>query len=96
MFLAPSSLPAQGCFTKADSVHMNTQAKTHHESCVPGLRPTLTLLSLMCCAQGRLTKDDIERMVQEAEKYKADDEALKKKVEAKNNFENYAYNMRNT
>jgi len=46
--------------------------------------------------QGRLTKDDIERMVQEAEKYKADDEALKKKVEAKNNFENYAYNMRNT
>ncbi|KAF5842780.1 heat shock protein 70a [Dunaliella salina] len=46
--------------------------------------------------KGRLTKDDIERMVQEAEKYKADDEALKKKVEAKNNFENYAYNMRNT
>nr|QBY35569.1 heat shock protein 70A [Dunaliella salina] len=46
--------------------------------------------------KGRLTKDDIERMVQEAEKYKADDEALKKKVDAKNNFENYAYNMRNT
>jgi len=46
--------------------------------------------------KGRLTKDEIERMVQEAEKYKADDEALKKKVEAKNGVENYAYNMRNT
>jgi len=46
--------------------------------------------------KGRLSKDDIERMVQEAEKYKADDEELKKKIEAKNGLENYAYNMRNT
>jgi L1 cell adhesion molecule like protein len=46
--------------------------------------------------KGRLSKEDIERMVQEAEKYKADDEELKKKVEAKNSLENYAYNMRNT
>lgn len=35
-------------------------------------------------------------MVQEAEKYKAEDEEVKKKVEAKNALENYAYNMRNT
>ncbi|KAL0354898.1 UNVERIFIED_CONTAM: Heat shock protein 4 [Sesamum radiatum] len=35
-------------------------------------------------------------MVQEAEKYKAEDEAVKKKVDAKNALENYAYNMRNT
>ncbi|KAK4406128.1 Heat shock protein 4 [Sesamum angolense] len=35
-------------------------------------------------------------MVQEAEKYKAEDEEHKKKVEAKNALENYAYNMRNT
>lgn len=35
-------------------------------------------------------------MVQEAEKYKAEDEQVKKKVEAKNALENYAYNMRNT
>jgi len=46
--------------------------------------------------KGRLSKDDIERMVQEAEKYKAQDEEHKKKVEAKNALENYAYNMRNT
>jgi len=46
--------------------------------------------------KGRLSKDDIERMVQEAEKYKAQDEEHKNKVEAKNGLENYAYNMRNT
>ncbi|KAL0736743.1 hypothetical protein Bca4012_012953 [Brassica carinata] len=46
--------------------------------------------------KGRLSKDDIEKMVQEAEKYKSEDEEHKKKVEAKNALENYAYNMRNT
>ena len=46
--------------------------------------------------KGRLSKDEIERMVQEAEKYKAEDEAVAKRVEAKNAFENYAYSMRNT
>jgi heat shock protein 1/8 len=46
--------------------------------------------------KGRLSKDEIERMVQEAEKYKAEDEGHKKKIEAKNGLENYAYNMRNT
>ncbi|KAG5249802.1 heat-shock protein [Salix suchowensis] len=46
--------------------------------------------------KGRSSKDDIERMVQEAEKYKAEDEEVKKKVDAKNSLENYAYNTRNT
>ncbi|RYR03158.1 hypothetical protein Ahy_B06g081994 isoform C [Arachis hypogaea] len=46
--------------------------------------------------KGRLSKEDIEKMVQEAEKYKSEDEEHKKKVEAKNALENYAYNMRNT
>ncbi|KAJ0084029.1 hypothetical protein Patl1_30890 [Pistacia atlantica] len=46
--------------------------------------------------KGRLSKEEIEKMVQEAEKYKAEDEEHKRKVEAKNALENYAYNMRNT
>jgi len=46
--------------------------------------------------KGRLSKDEIERMVSEAEKYKAEDEEARKKVDAKNSLENYAYNMRNT
>ena len=46
--------------------------------------------------KGRLSKDEIERMVAEAEKYKTEDEEHKKRVEARNALENYAYNMRNT
>jgi L1 cell adhesion molecule like protein len=46
--------------------------------------------------KGRLSKDEIERMVQETEKYKAEDGEVKKKVDAKNSLENYVYNMRNT
>ncbi|TYG40868.1 hypothetical protein ES288_D12G128400v1 [Gossypium darwinii] len=46
--------------------------------------------------KGRLSKEEIERMVQEVERYRVEDELVKKKVEAKNALENYAYNMRNT
>lgn len=46
--------------------------------------------------KGRLSKDEIERMVQEAEKYKAEDEDARKRINAKNALENYAFNMRNT
>jgi L1 cell adhesion molecule like protein len=46
--------------------------------------------------KGRLSKEEIEKMVHDAEKYKAEDEEVKKKVDAKNSLENYAYNMRNT
>jgi len=46
--------------------------------------------------KGRLSQADIDRMVSEAEKYAAEDEANKKKIEAKNGLENYCYSMRNT
>ncbi|XP_059637699.1 heat shock 70 kDa protein [Cornus florida] len=46
--------------------------------------------------KGRLSKEEIEKMVNDAERYKAEDEEVKKKVDAKNSLENYAYNMRNT
>jgi len=46
--------------------------------------------------KGRLSKDDIERMVNEAEKYKGEDEKIKKRVEAKNGLENYCFQMKNT
>merc|ERR1712146_727919 len=45
---------------------------------------------------GRLSREEIEKMVQDAEKYKAEDEAMKNKVEARNGFENYLYQMKNT
>jgi heat shock 70kDa protein 1/2/6/8 len=46
--------------------------------------------------KGRLSKEEIEKMVRDADKYKAEDEDVRKKVDAKNALENYAYNMRNT
>ncbi len=46
--------------------------------------------------KGRLSKADIEKLVQDAERYKSEDEAQRKRVEAKNGLENYAYGMRNT
>merc|ERR1712046_201059 len=46
--------------------------------------------------KGRLSQAEIDRMVQEAEKYRAEDEQNKSKVEAKNGLENYCFTMRNT
>ncbi|KAJ1414173.1 Heat shock protein 70 family [Sesbania bispinosa] len=44
--------------------------------------------------KGRLSPEEIRRMVRDAERYKADDEEVRKKVKAKNLLENYAYEMR--
>jgi heat shock 70kDa protein 1/2/6/8 len=44
--------------------------------------------------KGRLSQDDIERMVAEAERFKAEDDANKNRVEAKNGLENYCYSLK--
>ena len=46
--------------------------------------------------KGRLSKEEIEKMVSDAEKFKAEDEAVKAKIEAKNGLENYCFQMKNT
>ena len=46
--------------------------------------------------KGRLSKEEIERMLAEAEKYKAEDEAETSRISAKNGLESYAYSLRNT
>ncbi|KAF3113097.1 70-kilodalton heat shock protein [Orbilia oligospora] len=46
--------------------------------------------------KGRLSKEEIERMLAEAEKYKAEDEAEAGRIQAKNQLESYAYSLRNT
>merc|ERR1711963_400371 len=46
--------------------------------------------------KGRLTKEEIERMVAESKKYEDDDKAQRERVEAKNGLENYAFSMKNT
>jgi L1 cell adhesion molecule like protein len=44
--------------------------------------------------KGRLSKEEIEKMVQDAEKYKEEDEKYAKKIESKNGLENYCYQMK--
>ena len=46
--------------------------------------------------KGRLSQDEIERMVSEAEKYKAEDDANKNRIEAKNGLENYCYSLKSS
>lgn len=46
--------------------------------------------------KGRLTKEEIERMVQEGEKYRAEDEANMARIQAKNDLEHYVYSVKNS
>jgi len=43
----------------------------------------------------RLSQEDIDKMVQDAERYKADDEKVKARIEKKNGLENYCFQMKN-
>merc|ERR1712196_461028 len=45
--------------------------------------------------KGRLTEEQIERMIKEAEEFAEEDKALKEKVDARNAFDNYLYSMKN-
>jgi len=44
----------------------------------------------------RLSKEDIERMVNDAEKYKDEDNQQKERIQAKNNLESYAFNLKSS
>ncbi|RHZ64347.1 Hsp70 chaperone [Aspergillus turcosus] len=46
--------------------------------------------------KGRLSKEEIERMLADAEKYKEEDEAEASRIQAKNGLESYAYSLKNT
>ncbi|EGV62258.1 heat shock protein SSA1 [Yamadazyma tenuis ATCC 10573] len=46
--------------------------------------------------KGRLSKDDIERMVSEAEKFKEEDEKEAARISAKNGLESYSYQLKNS
>ncbi|CAC5365089.1 HSPA1s [Mytilus coruscus] len=46
--------------------------------------------------KGRLSKEEIERMVNDAEKYKVEDEKQKDRITAKNSLESYSFNMKQT
>jgi heat shock protein 5 len=46
--------------------------------------------------KGRLSKEEIEQMLRDAEEFAEQDKILKEKIDAKNSLENYVYSMKNT
>ena len=46
--------------------------------------------------KGRLNKEDIEKMLADAEKFKEEDEKLRATIESRNGLENYVYQMKST
>ena len=46
--------------------------------------------------KGRLTKDEIEQMIADAEKFAEEDKAIKERIDSKHALQNYIYQMRNT
>ncbi|KAL9641753.1 hypothetical protein ABK040_007430 [Willaertia magna] len=46
--------------------------------------------------KGRLSKEEIDEMLKQAEKMKEEDEKMKKKIEAKNHFESYIFQLKQT
>jgi heat shock protein 1/8 len=86
---APRGVPQVNvCFDIDANGILNVSA----EDKTAGVRNKITITN----DKGRLSKEDIDKLVRDAEKYKNEDEEVKKKVEAKNALENYTYNLRNT
>jgi len=56
-----------------------------------GIRESITITN----DKDRLTQEDIDRMVREAEEAADDDKLVKEKIESRNSLENYAYSIRN-
>merc|ERR1719277_2279252 len=46
--------------------------------------------------KGRLSEEQIEKMIKEAEEFSEEDKKVREKIEARNQLENYVYSMKNT
>uniref|UniRef100_A0A0C9QQU9 TSA: Wollemia nobilis Ref_Wollemi_Transcript_13672_2446 transcribed RNA sequence n=1 Tax=Wollemia nobilis TaxID=56998 RepID=A0A0C9QQU9_9CONI len=46
--------------------------------------------------KGRLSQEEIEKMIKEAEEFAEEDKKVKEKIDARNNLETYVYNMKST
>merc|ERR1712170_209199 len=46
--------------------------------------------------KGRLSQEDIERMVREAEEFADEDKKVKERIDARNGLESFLYNLKNT
>lgn len=51
---------------------------------------------IITAEKGRLSKEDIERMVHEAEEFAEEDKNVKERIDARNALESYLFNLKNT
>ncbi|XP_030929674.1 heat shock cognate 70 kDa protein-like [Quercus lobata] len=79
---------AKVCFNIDSNGILNVSAK----EMTTGVMRNITITN----DEARLSSEEIDRMVKDAEIYKVEDDEHRKKVKAKEALENYAYNMRNT
>ncbi|KAK2420520.1 heat shock cognate 70 kDa protein [Trifolium repens] len=85
---APAGVPQIEISFQIDDdgiLHVSTSEK------FSGVNKTVKITS----DKGRLSKEEIERMIKEAEKYKDEDKKYRIKVDARNALEKYAYNISN-
>ncbi|KAE8190717.1 hypothetical protein CF336_g5183 [Tilletia laevis] len=73
-------------------VDANSVLNVSAASKTPGKSQKITITNY----KGLLSKEDIERMVNKAEKFRAEDEAATARITAKNGLESYAYNLSNS
>ncbi|KAJ1694502.1 hypothetical protein LUZ63_011200 [Rhynchospora breviuscula] len=92
-FLLSGIHPAPRCETKINvsfKIDSNGILQVSADEPISGEKKQITLIN----KEGRLSKDEIDRMVHEAQTYKIDDDRFKKKVLAKNSVEDAAYRLR--
>eukprot|EP00299_Pterocystis_sp_00344_P016247 c8151_g1_i1.p1 GENE.c8151_g1_i1~~c8151_g1_i1.p1 ORF type:complete len:649 (+),score=187.65 c8151_g1_i1:66-2012(+) len=73
-------------------IDANGILQVHAEDKGTGNKEAITITN----DKGRLSQEEIERMVREAEEYADEDKLVREKVEAKNALENYIYSMKST
>ncbi|XP_057436405.1 heat shock cognate 70 kDa protein 2-like [Lotus japonicus] len=83
---APRGLPLDVCF----SIDENGILTVSAEEKTTGSRNEITITN----GKGRLSSQQIKRMIKEADNYKTEDLKFKKKVEAVNAVDYYLYNMK--
>jgi heat shock protein 5 len=64
---------------------------TAHEKGI-GKKETISITN----ESGRLSKEEIEKMIEDAERSLEEDRAIKERIDAKHSLQNYVYTMRNT
>ncbi|XP_059656029.1 heat shock cognate 70 kDa protein-like [Cornus florida] len=82
------------CIHNSKCIHIDIDANgilnVSAEHKTTGQRNKITITN----GENRLSKKEIQKMLQEAEKYKSEDEDYKKRAEVKNTLEDCAYKMR--